>query len=183
MDLTSYKPQFEKAIEHLQNELTSLRTNRATPSLIENIPVVAYDGSAPMSLVQLGSISVPEARQLLVEPWDQSTVHAIEKALTASDLGLSITNEGSVLRLVMPLMTDEVKKQIIKVLGTKIEETRVAVRQIRDKAKEDINQEEKNKLIGEDEKYKLIEKLDDLVKEYNDKIKEMSDKKEKEINS
>jgi len=179
--MNDFNDKFDKVLDHLKVELGSIRTGRATPALIENLKADAYEGGEPMSLMQLASISVPEARQLLVEPWDKSVLKAIEKAIQESDLGLGIVNDGSSLRLTMPLMTDEVRQQILKVLSTKLEEARVSLRNQRDKMKDEINSQEKNKEIGEDEKYNLIENLDKSVKEYNDKIKEMGESKEKEI--
>lgn len=183
MNINEYTPKFDSVIDHLQAELTSLRTNRATPALIENIPVSAYEGADALPLQQVASISVPEARQLLVEPWDKSTLTAIEKALESSDLGLSVANEGTSLRLTMPLMTDEVKQQIVKLLNTKLEDARVALRGHRDKIKEEIIKLEKEKSISEDERYGAVEDLDKEIKKYNDTVKEMGEKKEVEINS
>jgi ribosome recycling factor len=177
MSNDEYKSKFDKVLDHLKTELGSIRTGRATPALIENLKVGAYEGTEPMSLVQLASISVPEARQLLVEPWDKSVLKAIEKTIQESDLGLGIANDGVNLRLTMPLMTE----QILKVLNTKLEDARISLRNQRDKIKDDITSQEKNKEIGEDEKYNMIETLDKSVKEYNEKIKEMGENKEKEI--
>lgn len=181
MDLEEHKQKFDKVIDHLKIELSSIRTGRATPALIENIKVAAYEGGEAMSVVQLASISVPEARQLLVEPWDKSIIKNIEKAINESDLGLSVTNEGSSLRLTVPLMTDEMRQKITKLLNEKLETARISTRGVRDKVKEDINKQEKDKEISEDEKYKLIDKLDELVKKYNDQIKEQGENKEAEI--
>ncbi len=183
MNISEYKPRFESVVEHLTKELASLRTNRATPALIENIPVVAYEGSDPLPLQQLGSISVPEARQLLVEPWDGATLKPIEKALESSDLGLSVANEGNVLRLTMPLMTDEVKQKIIKVLHAKLEDARIALRSQREKIKDEIIKMEKDKEISEDEKFRLMGELDDMIREFNDRVEDIGNKKEKEIAS
>ncbi len=183
MNINDYRPKFDNVIEHLSGELAGLRTNRATPALIENISVVAYEESDALPLQQLASISVPEARQLLVEPWDKSTLKPIEKALDASDLGLSIANEGSCLRITMPLMTDEIKQKIIRVLHSKLEDARISLRNQREKIKDDIIKQEKDKNISEDERFNLIEDLDSMIREYNDKVKEMGDKKESEINA
>ena len=183
MNINEHKDKFEGVIEHLNNDLTSLRTNRATPALIENIPVVAYEGSEALPLQQLGSISVPEARQILVEPWDKATLKSMEKALESSDLGLSIANEGTSLRLVMPLMTDEIKQKIVKVLHSKLEEARIALRGQREKVRDEIVKQEKDKTISEDERFGLMEDLDKMIREHNDQVKEMGDKKETEINS
>lgn len=181
MSPSEYTALFDSTMDHLKEELTGLRTNRATPALIENIKVSAYDGAAPMPLSQVASITVPEARQLVVEPWDKSIINSIEKALKESDLGLSAANDGMLIRLTMPLMTDEVKAQVIKVLNGKLEDARIALRQHRDKAKEEITKREKAGDISEDEKFNAIEALDKKIKEYNDTVKEMGDAKTNEI--
>lgn len=181
MDITSQKEKFDKVIDHLKIELSSIRTGRATPALIENVKVVAYDGGEAMPLVQLASISVPEARQLVIEPWDKSVIKGIEKAINSSDLGLSVANEGSILRLTVPLMTDEMRQKIRKVLNEKLEQGRIGIRAQRDKIKDEINKAEKAKEISEDEKYGLIEDLDEMVKEFNQTVKDMGDQKEAEI--
>ncbi len=181
MDLNDQKIKLDKVLDHLKVELSSIRTGRATPALIENLKVTAYEGSEPLPLVQLASITVPENRQLMVEPWDKSTLAAIEKAITASDLGLAVANEGAHLRLTMPLMTEEVRQQIIKLLNEKLEDCRINLRQQRDKIKEEIIKQEKANQLSEDDRYRLIEDLDKQIKDYNNKIKELGDKKQAEI--
>lgn len=181
MDSSEYTSLFNSAIEHLQQELIRLRTNRATPALIENIQVAAYEGAAPMALSQVASISVPEARQLMVEPWDKSIIAAAEKALQDSELGLAVASDGNVIRLTMPLMTDEIKQQVLKMLNAKLEDARVVLRKHRDKAKDEISKQEKAGDISEDEKFGAIETLDKSIKEYNDKVQELGDAKIAEI--
>ena len=179
MDLQQYKPQFEKTLDFLRQEISSIRTNRATPALLENIQVEVYDSKMP--LIQLASIQVPEPRMLTVEPWDRQVIKDVEKAIQTASLGLSVTNEGTFLRITMPPMTEETRKELLKVLNHKLEQARQAVRGVRDKIKEEIVQAEKNKEISEDEKYKLIEDLDKMTREYTAQIQEIGDKKEQEI--
>lgn len=179
MNLQDKKSDFQKTIDHVNQDLSSIRTNRATPSLIENIQVDVYGNKMP--LIQLASISVPETKQLLVEAWDKNVLKDIEKAIQTVSLGLSVTNEGNYLRLTMPAMTEEIRQKIIKVLHEKLEKARVAIRGLRDKFKEEIVAEERNKEIGEDEKYKYIEELDKMTREYIDEINEIGKKKEDEI--
>lgn len=181
MNIIEHKDKFEKVIDHLKQELASIRTGRATPALVENVRVVAYEGGESMPVVQLASITVPEARQLVIEPWDKSILKSIEKAINESDLGLSVTNEGSLLRLTVPLMTDEMRQKIRKILNEKLEQGRIGIRAQRDKVKDEVNKAEKDKQISEDDKYSLIDDLDEMVKEYNQTIKDLGDKKEVEI--
>ena len=181
MDLDIYKDKLNKVLEHLKTELASIRTGRATPSLVENIQVEAYDQAEPVSLKQLAAITVPQPRQILVEPWDKSTLKQIEKAIAQSNMGFNIANDGNVLRLSIPVMTEEMKKGVLKNLHDKLEQARISVRRIRDDIKEDIIKEFKESQISEDDKFRLLDKLDEMIREYTDKINEMGKKKEEEI--
>lgn len=179
MELEQFKDNFEKAVEHFKKELSGVRGNRLTPALLENIQVEVY--GSRMSIMQLASIQAPEPKTLTVEPWDRSVIKEIEKALTSAGLGLGINNEGSFLRLTMPPMTEETRHKILKTLNAKIEEGRQAVRGTRDEVKEKIVAAERAKEISEDEKYKMIERLDKMTGDYNEKIRTLGEQKEKEI--
>jgi ribosome recycling factor len=176
-----YKEQFDKTIEHLKSEISSLRTGRATPAIVEDITVEAY--GVKQSLKTVASISVTDAKTLTVEPWDKSILQTVEVAIRNSQLGINPVNDGKLLRLPLPDLTQERRQELIKVLHTKLEAARISVRQIREDAKKMIEQAEKDKEIAEDERYKQIEELDKVVKEYNDKIKEIGEEKEVEINT
>lgn len=179
MDLNQYTDQFDKVLEHLKQDLNSLRTNRATPTILENILVEVYGSKMP--LIQVASIQAPEPRMLTVEPWDKTIIKGIEKAIQTASLGLSVANEGNFLRIIMSPMTEETRRGLVRVLGDKLEIGRIAVRGVRDRVKEAIQIAEKNKEISEDEKFKLIDKLDEMTRKYNEKIKEIGEKKEGEI--
>ena len=178
-NLDDHNQEFEKTIDHLKGELTSIQTGRATPVMIENITVEAY--GVQNKIEQLASLSTPEANQLLVEPWDKTIIKDLEKALREGSQNMGIVNEGSQIRITVPQMTEETRNEIIKVLGTKLEDTRIAVRTVRDKIKEEIITMEKAKQITEDDKFKSLEDLDKLTKEYNDKIKDIGESKEAEL--
>lgn len=177
--IDNYKPDFEKSIGILTDSLTTLRVGRANPMMVENIMVEVYGAQTPIK--QMASITVPEARTILIAPWDKTIIKDIEKAIELAKIGISPVNEGAQLRLTVPALTEESRKELVKSVGEKMEKTRIAVRQIRDKAKDNIVKQEKDKQITEDDKYDLQKKLDELVKNYNEKIKLMGDKKEKEI--
>lgn len=179
MDLTNKKTEFEKIIEHLNTDIASVRTNRATPSLVENIQVEVYGSKIPVN--QLANISSPEPKQLLIEAWDKNVLKDIAKAIETASLSLSVSNEGNHLRLFMPPLTEETRKEIIKVLHEKLESGRITIRNLRDKIKEEINVAEKNKEISEDEKFKLLEDLNKMTREYTDQVGELGQKKEQEI--
>lgn len=181
MHTENYKEQFEKTLEHLRGELSGLRTGRATPALVEDITVEAY--GVKQQLKTLASISVADAKTLTVDPWDKTILQSIESALNNSQLGINPVNDGKLLRLPLPELTQERRTELIKVLHQKLEAARISLRQIRDDVKKDIEKMEKDKSITEDERYKHIEELDKNVKTYNEKIKEIGEEKEKEINT
>ncbi|OGY47050.1 MAG: ribosome recycling factor [Candidatus Buchananbacteria bacterium RIFCSPHIGHO2_02_FULL_45_11b] len=177
--LDTYKSDLEKSLENLKKELATLRVGRANPMIVENILVDAYGSKMPIK--QMASITVPEARTILVQPWDKAAAKDIEKAIQAANIGINPVNEGAQIRLTVAPLTEESRKELTRSVGEKMEKTRIAVRQIRDKERDEIIKKEKNKEITEDDKFNLQKKLDEIVKEYNDKIKEISEKKEEEI--
>lgn len=170
------KPEFDKVIDHLQHEAGTLRTGRASPALVEDLPVEAYGTTQPVKA--LGSMSTPDARTLVIEPWDSSVVKAIESAIIASGIGISPVVDGKIIRLIMPMMTEENRQKMVKVLHEKLEDAKIQIRKIREEAKKAI---EKQTGIGQDDIRKELESLDKTVKEYVAKIEELGSKKEKEI--
>ncbi len=179
MNLDDKKEKFEKVFEFIQKELSSVRTSRATPSLIENIKVNVYGVETPM--VQVASITSPEPKQLLVEPWDKNILKDAEKAIQTASLGLSVANEGTHLRVTMPPMTEETRNEVIKMLNERIEKGRQNLRGVRDEIKEEIIKLEKDKEISEDDRFGLLEELDKITREYTDQMTELGKKKEEEI--
>lgn len=181
MNLDDFKSEFEKSITYLKDELASIRTGRASPAMVENVLVEVYGTRTPLK--QLASITVPEARTILIQPWDKNIAKDIEKAITLAKIGISPVAESNQLRLTIPTLTEESRKEFVKNIAEKMEKTRIAVRQIRDKIKEEILKQEKSKAITEDDKYDLIKDLDDMTRQYNEKIKELGSNKEKEVMS
>jgi len=177
--IDSFKPDFDKVINHFKKEIDSLRIGRATPAMLENIIVNAYE--TPTPLIQLASVQSPEPKCLVVQPWDKNLIKQIAKAITEADLGANVSLEEQLIRVTFPPLTEETRKEVTKKLHQKMEEARVSIRNQREKIKEEIIKLERNKEISEDDKYKRIEKLDESVKEYNEQIKELGQKKEKEI--
>ena len=178
-NLDSHKQDFEKIIEHLRNELDSLRTSRATPALVENIIVEAY--GARQQLKALASSSAPDPKTLLIAPWDKTLVKEIEKAIVAAGIGLNPVNEGTHLRIVLPSLTEEGRHELVKLLSAKLETSRQMVRASREKIRAGIQDAGRKKEVTEDERYELQEKLDEMVGKYNDEMKKMGEMKEKEI--
>ena len=179
MDISDYKVDFEKEINFLKDELSKIRTGRATQTLLDNVIVEAYGAKTPLS--QMANITIPEPRALVIQPWDKSVTKEVEKALTVCDLGLSVKNDGDVLRATLPILTEESRKELVKLVGEKMEKTRIALRQTRDHIKDDIKEMVASKDLTEDDKYRLFESLDLEIKDYNKKIEEMGKIKEEEI--
>jgi len=170
---------FESAINHLIQELDSVRTGRAHPALVENIMVDYYGVKTP--LIQLATISIPDARTILIQPWDKNSTKDIEKALQASALGLNPVNEGQALLLPIPALTEERRKDLVKVINQKVEDARVAVRNIREDIWKSIRDQEKAGDISEDEMFRQQKDLQKIVDDFQGKIKKISAKKESEI--
>ncbi|HYE59563.1 MAG TPA: ribosome recycling factor [Candidatus Kapabacteria bacterium] len=176
-----HKEEFVAAIDYLKRDISSLRTGRATPALVEDISVEAYGTRQPLKT--LVSISVLDAKTLAIEPWDKSIMQAVEVSIRKSDIGINPVNDGKVIRLSLPELSSERRQELIKVLSQKLEQARISLRKIREDVKRAIEQAEKNKEVSEDEKFNQVAELDKLVKEYNDKVKVIGDEKEKEINT
>jgi len=173
------KPALEQTLEYLQGELGTLRTGRATPALVEDIKVMAYGSEQPIK--GLASINVPDSKTLSIEPWDKTVLKDIEKAIQDADLGINPVVDSDLVRLSMPEMTEENRKDMVKKMKEKLEEAKVKMRRIREDARDAIGKMEKDKEISEDDKYKLQEDLDKLIKEYTDKVDETGKAKEEEI--
>ncbi|MDO8592423.1 MAG: ribosome recycling factor [bacterium] len=170
---------FSKIIDFFKKDIAGLRTGRANPGILDGILVEAYGAKTP--LVGLASISVPEARSILVAPWDKTTAKDIEKAIVAANLGINPVNEGDKIRLVVPQLTEENRKELVKKLNEKMETARIALRQTRDEIKESIEEAFKSKNLSEDDKFRFIKELDEEISRQNDELKKTKDKKEEEI--
>ena len=177
--LTEKKPEFEQVVLHYANELGALRSGRANPALVERVMVEAYGSTMPLKGV--ASVSVPDAKTLAIDPWDAGLVKDIERALVLADLGITPTVQGKTIRLVMPMMTEERRKQLVKVVKEKAEEARVAARAVREKIRDTVLGMEKNKEIAEDERYRLQDELDKMTKQFNEEIEKLAMEKEQEI--
>jgi ribosome recycling factor len=170
---------FNKTIDFFRKDISSLRTGRANPSILDGIMVEAY--GAKTALVGLASISVPEARSIVIAPWDRSITKDIEKAVTAADLGINPVNEGDKIRLVVPQLTEENRKELVKKLNEKMETSRISLRQTRDEIKETIELAFKAKDLSEDDKFRFFKELDEEVAKQNEELKKIKEKKEEEI--
>jgi ribosome recycling factor len=169
----------QKTIEALKRELNTIRTGRATPALVEYIKVDAYGVSTPLN--QIATISAPEARMLVIQPWDRNTLASIQKAILQSDLGLNPINDGTSIRLVIPPPTEERRKELVKVVRRRVEEARVAIRNLRREAMEELKRLEGEKEISQDENKRALDRLQKLTDSFIDKANEVGQDKEAEI--
>ena len=169
----------QAAIDALEDDLSAIRTGRASPALVERMPVDYYGANTP--LIQLASISVPEPRQLLIRPFDPSTLKDIERAIMASDLGLTPNNDGKMIRLTLPQLTEERRLELVRVVHNRMEETRVRIRNTRRDLIKDLREFEKEGLISEDDQERGEKELQELTDKLNKKVEEVGERKESEI--
>jgi ribosome recycling factor len=177
--LTNADQKMKKSLEAVQRELATIRTGRASPALIEHVKV-DYAGSV-LPLNQLASITTPNANMLLVQPWDKSSMNIIEKAILKSDLGLTPINDGHMIRINIPPLSEERRQELLKVVRRRIEEGKVAVRNVRRESLEELKNQEKNKEISQDEFKQLQSQLQKLTDAFTVRIEQTGKDKEKEV--
>lgn len=168
-----------KAIEHLTGDFAGMRAGRANPAMVEKIMVNYYGASTPLN--QLANINVPEARLLVINPWDKGCIAEIEKAIMKSDLGVNPSNDGNVIRINIPQLTEERRKDLVKVVKKRAEEGKVAIRNIRREANDMIKAGEKDKMISEDAGKKGLDDIQKLTDKFIKEIDNILQVKEKEI--
>jgi ribosome recycling factor len=177
--IDDHRAEFEHVIEFLKSEMNGLRTGRANAALIDDLPVEAYGGT--MTIKGVGSILVPDSKTIMVEPWDKSLLKEIEKAIRVAPIGVNPVVDGNRVRITLPALTEEGRKELVKIVNKKAEEAHIGVRGVREKVKDCIVRMEKEKEITEDDRFRLQEALETVVKGWNDKIKELAEEKEQEI--
>lgn len=177
--IKNIKPEMDKAVSFLEREISKIRTGRASPSLVEDIIVDCFGQKFPLK--QLAAISSPEPKQVVIQPWDKSYVEGIERALRESSLGVSPVVDKDVIRIVLPPLTEEYRKNLVKILSEKKEDVYQTIRHWREKAWQDIQAGFKDGSIREDDKFKAKDELQKEIDGYNKKIDEACAKKEKEI--
>jgi ribosome recycling factor len=177
--LISAESRMRGAIQVLQDDLAAVRTGRASPGLVERLQVEYY--GTPTALMQLASISVPEPRTLMIKPFDASTLKVIEKTIQASELGLNPNNDGKVIHLNLPPLTEDRRRDLVKHVHHRLEEARIAIRNIRRDIHNDMRDFEKEKLVSEDELKRGEDDLQKLTDRFIEEIAELGEKKEAEI--
>jgi ribosome recycling factor len=170
----------DKAVEHFEKDLATIRTGRAHPSLVEKIQVQCYGGPA-MELRHMAGISTPEARLLVIEPWDKSVIGDVERAIQHSDLGVNPVNDGNVISIALPEMSSARRDELTKLLGKKLEDTRITIRNVRKDFNNLIKESLKKKTISEDHNRRLTEASQKLTDNYIKKCEDFAGKKEKDI--
>lgn len=173
------KPELEKVIAFLENELAKIRTSQASPALVEDIVIECFGQNFPLK--QLGTISCPGRRQIIIQPWDRSYLESIEKALSRAGLGISPVVDREIIRIDLPSLSEEYRKDLISLLSKKKEEAKKTIRRWREKAWKEIQDGSKEGKIREDDKFRAKDALQDLIDEYSEKIEEIGERKRKEI--
>jgi len=173
------KPEFEKSFKFLDGELAKIRASRASPALVEDVEVNAF--GSKFTIKQLGAISTPQTNQIVIQPWDISYIEPIEKAISQSGLGMSTAVDKNVIRLNLPLLTEEYRQSLGKIINEKAEEAKQVIRRQREDAWNKIQAAQKAKEISEDEKFRGKDELQKLVDNYQERIKTLVDKKRNEL--
>lgn len=173
------KARMEAAVEAMRREFATVRTGKATPALLDTVRVEAYGSKLPVN--QLASVTAPEPALLVVQPWDKSLIGPIEKAIRAADLGLNPSNDGNLIRIPIPPLNEERRREYVRLLHKMAEEGRISVRHARRLANEDIKRRMKEGEIGEDDGHRQLEEVQKLTDRYIEKIDEMLKVKEEEV--
>ncbi|MFW5873129.1 MAG: ribosome recycling factor [Bacillota bacterium] len=169
----------KEVLDSVKEEFKTIRTGRARPSLVENIIVDYYGSQTPIQ--QMAKVSAPEARQLIIEPWDKNALENIEKAIMKENLGLTPNNDGNIIRINIPQLTEERRKELVKVANEKAEQGRISIRNIRREANEELEELEDASEISEDNMHRGLDNIQDLTDKYIEKIDETLEKKKEEI--
>ncbi|MDR3348163.1 MAG: ribosome recycling factor [Acidaminococcales bacterium] len=176
---SDHEGRMKKAIDILRSDYASIRAGRATPALLDKITVDYYGTPAPIN--QVANISVPEPRAIVIQPWEKNLLKNIEKAILKSDLGLNPNNDGAIIRLAIPQLTEQRRQEIVKIVKKKCEECKVAIRNMRRDANDIIKKEEKDKAVSEDEAKKAQEAMQKITDKYVKEADQICQQKEKEV--
>ena len=169
----------KKSVEALENDLRTIRTGRASPALVERVVVDYYDTPTPLN--QLAVIGAPEPQLLTIRPYDPTSIGDIERAIQTSDLGLTPSNDGKLIRLAIPSLTEERRKELVRVVQQRVEEAKIALRNIRREALDDLREFEKEKIISEDDFYRGRDDLQTLIDKYNEQMEETGKRKARDV--
>lgn len=179
MTSSELKKRLEKSLNFLGSELSKIRIGRASPSMVENVKITAYE--AEMAVRELGSIIVSDPQNLVISPWDKDLIEDIAKGIRESELNLNPIIDADVIRVSIPQLTEERRRELTKVVSNKVEEVKGSFRNVRQEAMKDIEGEFSKKLIGEDEKFKMKDDVEDIIKEYVEKAEELAERKKSSL--
>lgn len=171
--------EFINVIEFFKRDIASLRTGRANPVMLDSVQVEAYGVMNPLNGV--ANVTVSDSRSFVITPWDRGVTKAVEKGIVEANLGLGVVNEGDKIRLTIPPLTEENRKELVKKLNERMEKARISLRQVREDVKSSIEEAFDAKEIAEDEKFRVEKELDEFIAKKNDELKDLRDKKEKDI--
>lgn len=177
--LEENKEEFTSVIDFFKKDISSLRTGRANPVMLDGVQVEAYGVMGPLNSV--ANITISDSRSFVITPWDKSVTKAVEKGIVEANLGLGIVNEGDKIRLSIPPLTEENRKELVKKLNERLEKARISLRQVREDVKTNIEAEFEAKELTEDEKFRNEKELDEFVAKKNEELKDLRDKKDKDI--
>lgn len=181
MDLNDFRNKLKLALGVISEDVSKIRVGRANPSIVENVIVPAYGGAQMLKVVELASIVVEDAQTLVIKPWDQSIIGEIAKAINSSDLGLNASIETQIIRIKIPPLTEERRREFVKLLGSKVEQGKVNIRHIRQDVMSDLKKIFENKEIGEDEKHRLEKDIQKIVDEHIEQVDAIFEDKELEL--
>jgi ribosome recycling factor len=177
--INSHKENFSKVIEHFRHELSGVRTGRANPALLNTVQVESY--GSKMSIDHVASVTVSDAKTLTISPWDKSQLQAIEKGIQAANLGFNPSNDGNVIRIMLPPLNEERRKEMVKLVGQMAEKARIGIRNVREDIMKEMKRAESDGKISKDDLTGGQRKLQDFIDKYNEEIKELAEAKEQEI--
>ncbi len=177
--LDDQRPLFEEVLNFLRSELNGLRTGRANGAMIEDIPVEAYGST--MTVKGVASIQVPDSKTIMIEPWDKALLKEIETGIRQAPVGLNPVVDGSRVRITLAPLSEEGRKELVKIVGKKAEEAKIGIRGVREEIKEEIARMERDKEISEDERFRLQEALEGIVRGWNEKVANLAEEKEAEV--
>lgn len=181
MNEKQLRDEMDKAVDIFKDDISLMRTGRATPQMVENIVVGAYGGAQRLKIMELANINAPDPQSLVIDPWDKSIIGDIKKGIELANLGLSPNIDGEIIRIAVPPMTSEDRQKFVKLLSTKLENSKVAIRQIRGDAMKEIKDNLDKKEISEDDSKRLETQVQKITDEFNEKLEEISENKEKEL--
>jgi ribosome recycling factor len=179
LSVNEARTQMEKAVEAMRREFSSVRTGKASPALLDTVRVDAYGSKMPIN--QVGTVSAPEPRMLIVQPWDKGLLKAIETGIVNADLGLNPANDGNIIRVPIPQLTEERRKDMVKLLHKLAEEGRVAIRHARQEANKELKKKQTDHELSEDDAHRQMDQVQKLTDEYIAKIDQLLKSKEQEV--